>query len=298
LELITPGGVPGGVVGGLTILVVTAGLTVPIGGLVGAIGLITGLDVEIGLTGVKVGGLTILVVTAGLIGPTGTIGLAGTIGPAGTIGLAGVKVGGLTILVVTAGLIELIRLGTVGLVGVIEGTIGPETGLNGLIMLVVTVGFNVELLIGVTLTGLLGTIDGIIGLEPIGVTGLIILVVTAVTGLGFKKSKIPENIPFFFTSTSGGVTEVVTEGVLVLIKGFKRSINLEIISFFSFPLDIVSTLGRDILSTLLIGLILGVTVGFTTVVTGLGFKKSKIPENIPFFFTSPSGGVIEGPDPN
>ena len=92
---------------------------------------------------------------------------------------------------------------------------------------------------------------------------------------------------------------MVSEGVLVLIKGFKRSINLEIISFFSFPLDIVSTLGLDILSTLLIGLILVVTVGFTTgLSTGLGFRKSKIPENIPFFFTSPSGGVIEGPEPN
>jgi len=291
LELITPGGVPDGVVGGLTILVVT-GLT----GLTGPT--VTGLTVpDGGIVPTGAGGLTILVVTAGLIGPTGTIGLAGTIGPAGTRGLTGVKVGGLTILVVSAGLIELIRLG--GLVGVIEGIIGPETGVTGLIMLVVTVGFNVELLIGVTPTGLAGTIDGIIGLEP-GVFGLMILVVTAVTGLGFRKSKIPENMPFFFTSTSGGLTEVVTEGVLVLIKGFKRSINLEIISFFSFPLDIVSTLGLDILFTLLIGLILVVSVGFTTVVTGLGFKKSKIPENIPFFFTSPSGGVgvIEGPDPN
>ena len=224
------------------------------------------------------------------------------------IGLAGVKVGGLTIPVVIAGLIELIRLGTAGLVGVIEGIIGPETtGVVGLTMLVVTAGFN-------------------------GRTGL------SVTGLGFKKSKIPENIPFFFTSPSGGVTEGVV-GLIILVVtvglGFKRSRSLENIPFFSSPLETVSTLGLDILSTLLIGLILVVTVGFndptgviglgviegiigpeptgvtgliilvvttgfsTGLTTGLGLKKSKIPANIPFFFTSPSGvtegvGVTEG----
>ena len=92
-----------------------------------------------------------------------------------------------------------------------------STLLTGLI-LVVTVGFNEP--IGVI--GLVGVIEGIIGPEPTGVTGLIILVVTVgfstglTTGLGLKKSKIPENIPFFFTSTSGGTGLTI----LVVTVGF------------------------------------------------------------------------------